>query len=71
MTWLIAAGGVGGFLTLLSVVVVIGRGIFRQVNAVEELTTAVRNLTAQMQSLRDLHNNHETRISVLEDRIKR
>lgn len=71
MTWLIAAGGLGGVLVLLTAIVVIGRGIFRQVNAVEENTDAVKNLTAEVTNLKTVYNNHETRISILEDRVKR
>ena len=71
MTWLIAAGGVGGFITLMSVIVLIGRGIFKQINAVEDLTGAVKDLTIEMTNLRNMYNNHETRISILEDRVKR
>ena len=71
MNWLIAAGGVGGFLTLMSVIVMIGRGIFKQINAVDELTGAVKDLASEMHNLRAQYNHHETRISVLEDRVKR
>lgn len=71
MTWLIAAGGLGGVLVLLTAIVVIGRGIFRQVNAVEENTDAVKNLTTEVTNLKTVYNNHETRISILEDRVKR
>lgn len=71
MTWLIAAGGLGGVLVLLTAIVVIGRGIFRQVNAVEENTDAVKNLTQEVSNLKTVYNNHETRISILEDRVKR
>lgn len=56
---------------LLTVIVVIGRGIFRQISATEENTTAVRELSDQVSHLRDMYNNHETRLSILEDRIKR
>jgi hypothetical protein len=71
MSWLIAAGGLGGVLVLLTAIVVIGRGIFRQVSAVEENTDAVKNLTQEVTNLKTLYNNHETRISILEDRVKR
>ena len=71
MNWLIAIGGLGGLVILLSAIIVIGRGIFKQISATEENTTAVRDLSAQVGRLHDLYNGHETRISVLEDRLKR
>ena len=69
--WLVAAGGFGGLIVLLSAIVVIGRGIFRQINVTEDNTSAVRQLTEEMGHIKTLYQNHETRISVLEDRIKR
>ena len=71
MTVLIAAGGVGGIVAFLTVIVIIGRGIFHQVNATEENTAAVNNLSTEVRKLTDLYNGHETRITVLEDRGKR
>jgi hypothetical protein len=69
--WLIAIGGCGGLVVLLSAIVVIGRGIFKQVNATEESTVAIRNLTREVTEIRGMFSNHETRISILEDRVKR
>ena len=69
--WLIAIGGIGGLVVLLSAIVVIGRGIFKQVNATEESTVAIKNLTREMAEIRALFSNHETRIAILEDRVKR
>ena len=71
MNWLIVTGGLGGFVVVLTAIIVIGRGIFRQISATEENTTAVRELASAVSSLRELYNGHETRIAVLEDRIKR
>jgi hypothetical protein len=71
VTWLIATGGLGGFIVLLSTVVIIGRGIFRQVTATEENTEAVRRLTTGVGELKNMYQSHETRIAILEDRIKR
>ena len=71
MSVLIAIGGLGGLIVLLSAIVVIGRGIFRQVNATEENTTSVRDLTRGISEIKAMLSNHETRISVLEDRAKR
>lgn len=68
---LIAVGGFGGLVVLLSAIIVIGRGIFKQVNATEENTTAVNNLTTVVGEMKGMLSNHETRISVLEDRAKR
>lgn len=71
MNALIAIGGFGGLVVLLSAIIVIGRGIFKQVNATEENTTAVNNLTTVVGEMKGMLSNHETRISVLEDRAKR
>lgn len=70
-TWLVAIGGLGGLVILLSTVVIIGRGIFKQVNATEENTTAVKDLTKGMTEIKGMLSNHETRIAVLEDRARR
>lgn len=71
MNALIAIGGIGGLVALLSVIVVIGRGIFKQVNATEDNTSAVRDLTKGMAEIKSMLSNHETRIAILEDRLKR
>jgi hypothetical protein len=71
MSVLIAIGGFGGLVILLSAIVVIGRGIFRQVSATEENTTSVKELTKGISEIKAMLSNHETRISVLEDRMKR
>jgi hypothetical protein len=68
---LIVFGGVSGLIILLSTIVVIGRGIFKQVTATEDNTTAVRELTQEVAQIKSMYQNHETRITVLEDRIKR
>jgi hypothetical protein len=68
---LIAIGGFGGLVVLLSFIVVIGRGIFKQVSATEDNTTAVRELTSEVGQIKTMYQNHETRITVLEDRMKR
>lgn len=64
-------GGLGGILLLLTTIIVIGRGIFRQVNATEENTAAVRELAASVAELKNMYNDLNTRMAVLEDRIKR
>lgn len=71
MNALVAIGGLGGLVVLLSAIIVIGRGIFKQVNATEENTLAVQNLTKEVADMKAMYANHETRISVLEDRLKR
>jgi hypothetical protein len=68
---LIAIGGFGGLVVLLSAIIVIGRGIFRQVSATEENTTAVLDLTRGVSEIKAMMQNHETRIAILEDRVKR
>ena len=71
MNTLIAIGGFGGVVILLGAVIAIGRGIFKQINATEENTVAVKDLTSHVARLENLYNGHETRITVLEDRLKR
>jgi hypothetical protein len=71
VTYLIAIGGISGIVVLLSAIVVIGRGIFRQVNATEENTRALQGLSEKMVHMETMYQNHETRLTVLEDRVKR
>ena len=72
MTGILAVmGGVGGVVILLTSIVVIGRGIFRQVSVTEELAAAVTKLTETVSKLQGTLNSHETRIAILEDRLKR
>lgn len=71
MNWLPALGGVGGILAALGAVLVIGRGIFRQVSATEDNTEALKGLTARLDDLQDAVGGHETRLAVLEDRAGR
>lgn len=71
MNALIAIGGFGGLVVLLSAIIVIGRGIFKQVSATEDNTTAVDNLTKGVGEIKAMLSNHETRIAILEDRAKR
>lgn len=71
MTVLIVLGGGGGIVAVIGAVIVIGRGIFRQVNATEDNTDAVKELTAKVERLMHGFNGHESRLAVLEDRLKR
>jgi hypothetical protein len=68
MNPLVIFGGIGGILAALGAVVVVGRGIFKQVNATEDNTAALRDLTDEVKGLKTTVNGHETRITVLEDR---
>lgn len=71
MNILIALGGSSGVIVLLTAFIVIGRGIFKQVSATEENTVAVRELASSVGELKNMFNNHEVRIAVLEDRATR
>jgi hypothetical protein len=71
MIVLTVLGGSGGLIGLAAVLVVIGRGIFRQVNATEDNTAAVERLSGQMETIARTLNDHDTRLAVLEDRMKR
>ena len=71
MNTLIAIGGIGGVVVLLGAIIAIGRGIFKQISATEENTVAVKDLTTHVSRLENLYQGHETRIAILEDRVKR
>lgn len=64
-------GGAGGVVAVLGAIVMVGRGVFRQVGATEDNTAALKELTAEMQKVQGTLAGHETRIAVLEDRIRR
>lgn len=66
-----AIGGFGGLVVLITAIVVIGRGIFRQVSVTEDNTDALKELSQQMEKLTGDYQSHEIRISVLEDRTQR
>jgi hypothetical protein len=68
---LIILGGGGGVVALLGGVVVVGRGIFRQVTATEDNTDALKALTGKVENLSQTASGHETRIAILEDRVRR
>jgi hypothetical protein len=70
-TFLIVLGGGGGIVAIVGAVIVIGRGIFRQVSATEDNTDAVKALTSKVENLMHGYNGHESRLAVLEDRLKR
>ena len=64
-------GSLGGVVALLTAVTLVARGIFRQVSATEDNTTATRENTKAVNDLKAMFANHETRITVLEDRNRR
>lgn len=70
-TVLASLGGIGGILAVLTAIIYIGRGVFRQVNATEQLTSAVAELSKTVRELQGTLGSHETRITVLEDRLNR
>ena len=61
----------GGILAFISAIIFLGRGIFKQVNATEDNTEAVKQLTTEVTALKNGFNGHEVRITVLEDRDRR
>lgn len=68
---LVVVGSCGGVIATISAVVVIGRGIFRQVSATEDNTTALKDLASEVKALSLTSNGHDTRLTVLEDRVMR
>lgn len=71
MDALVILGSCGGVIAAISAVVVIGRGIFRQVSATEDNTDALNKLSSEVKGLSQTSSGHETRLSVLEDRVMR
>ena len=71
MNVFVVLGSLGGLVAALGAIIILGRGIFRQVNATEDNTKALQDLTGKVDALFQSYSNHETRISVLEDRLKR
>ena len=71
MNVLVSVGGFGGAVILLTAVVAIGRGIFRQINATEDNTKAMRDLCTQVAKLQDMYHGLQVRMAIVEDRIKR
>lgn len=67
----VVLGGTSGVLGIIATVIMIGRGIFKQVNATEELTRQVKALTESVNELQRTLAKHDVRISVLEDRVSR
>jgi hypothetical protein len=65
------SGGVGGLILLFTAIVVIGRGIFRQVSVTEDNTGALNDLSEKIDKLTSGYNEHDVRLAVLEDRIRR
>lgn len=71
MSIFLVLGGASGIVVLFTAIVVLGRGIFRQVTATEENTMAVKELTGEVGEIKKMYTDLHTRVSVLEDRIKR
>lgn len=68
--WVILSS-LGGIVAFLGLVGLIIRAIFRQINATEDNTTAVRNLTRQVEALNTKVGELEKKVIILEDRIRR
>lgn len=72
MTTILASlGGAGGILAVIAAIIVIGKGIFKSVNAIQELSKTVAELNQTVMELKNILGGHETRISILEDRAQR
>jgi hypothetical protein len=66
-----ALGGIGGLILLLTAIIVIGRGIFRQVSVTEDNTEALTEVRDEIRKLRSDYYDHGERLAVLEDRVIR
>jgi hypothetical protein len=71
ITILASLGGATGILAIITAIIVIGRGIFKSVDAIQDLTKSVAELTQTVTELKNILGGHETRISILEDRANR
>lgn len=63
-----SAGGICAFIAMITLVI---RAIFKQVNATEDNTAAVRDLTDAHKTLTIRITNLEYKVGILEDRGKR
>ncbi len=68
---LIIFGGGGGMVAVLGAIIIIGRGIFRQVTATEENTAALNILTGRVELLMQEFSGLDRRVAILEDRMGR
>jgi hypothetical protein len=59
-------GALGGVVVFIAGLLTVIRGIFKQVNATEANTRALREVTEQMKSVNSVVGTHESRISRLE-----
>lgn len=62
---------IGGLISLAGAVVFISRAIFNQVNSTDKNTAAIKELSGKIEVVIYRVNGYETRIAILEDRIKR
>lgn len=69
MSVLIILGSSGGVIAVITAILVVGRGIFRQVTATEENTEAVKELSAKMEAIVARVNQHEVDIAVLKEKV--
>lgn len=61
----VVLSSVGGVIALVGMVVVLGRGIFRQVDSTERNTLAITELTEVVGKMRDQMNTDHARTEIL------
>lgn len=71
MNLLVELGSAGGIVAVIGGVVVVARGIFRQVSSTDANTEAIRELSGKIDKLTAQQNGLITRVTVLEERTRR
>lgn len=64
-------GSLGGVIALLTLIFVIGRGIFKQISSTEENTQTLNKVLSELEAMKAQVSRNETRLAVIEDRQKR
>jgi uncharacterized protein YybS (DUF2232 family) len=64
-------GSLGGIVAFVTAVFLIIRAIFKQINAIDDNTTEIRETRDQVTKMAEKISDHDVRIHILEDRAKR
>jgi hypothetical protein len=70
-TTILVLSSLGGVLAFAGVIFTIIRTVFKEVGAIEDNTKATQANTLKLTEMTEKINGHDTRIAVLEDRMRR